>query len=62
MTLTEEEAKTKLCPRPVAGAVCVASGCMVWEFERIITGYCDTTQGTLYENTDKGYCSLGVKR
>ena len=67
MTVTEEEAKEMLCPRPVAGAICVASKCMLWEFTHNIVGYEPPVDGVSYQipifgKVDTGYCNLGIKR
>ena len=54
MSVTEEVAKTKICPfvtQPGNKAMCVASSCMVWVSDEpagevgspVVTGYCGMT-------------------
>ena len=60
MYLTEEEAREKVCPMPVA-PYCIGSQCMAWRWEMQPKNIQAHPAVQTPERTTRGYCGLARK-
>lgn len=74
--MTEDEAKTKWCPmvrcdemhnrgqanRPDGSYNCIASGCMMWRWDKNEIRHPDSGRVVDTKNADTGYCGVAGAR